>query len=54
MPEWPDLDDPALEDLDTRLSDQLQRFPTAGSANESQTEDGLIWPVLNSHPTKPK
>ena len=48
MPEWPDLDDPALEALETRLSDLFQRFPTAGSANESQTEDDLIWPVLDT------
>ena len=44
--EWRALDDAALDALDTALRTIFERFPIAGSPNESQTEDDLIWPVL--------
>jgi len=44
---WSDLNDAALEALGVDLRRRLDRFPTAQSPNESQTEDDLIWPVLS-------
>ena len=46
LPDWHDLDDAALDDLEVGLRAVFDRFPVAGSPNESQTEDDLIWPVL--------
>ena len=46
LPDWSHLDDAALEALRLDLSRIFERFPTAQSPNESQTEDDLIWPVL--------
>ena len=43
LDDWRDLDTAAL---DASLRDVFARFPIAGSPNESQTEDDLIWPVL--------
>ena len=45
-PDWQELDDASLEDLEAALRAICDRFPAAGSPNESQTEDDLIWPVL--------
>ena len=45
--DWSELDDVALDDLEAALRTILDRFPIAGSPNESQTEDDLIWPVLH-------
>ena len=45
-PDWPELDDASLEDLEAALRAICDRFPAAASPNESQTEDDLIWPVL--------
>ena len=45
-PDWQALDDAALETLEAGLRAIFQHFPIAGSPNESQTEDDLIWPVL--------
>ena len=45
--DWSALDDVALDDLEAALRTILDRFPIAGSPNESQTEDDLIWPVLH-------
>jgi len=47
LPDWSDLNDAALEALGVDLRRRLDRFPTAQSPNESQTEDDLIWPVLS-------
>ena len=44
--DWRDLNDEALADLEAALRGLFNRFPTALSPNESQTEDDLIWPVL--------
>ena len=45
-PDWQELDDASLEDLEAALRAICDRFPAAASPNESQTEDDLIWPVL--------
>ena len=45
-PDWQELDDASLEDLEATLRAICDRFPAAASPNESQTEDDLIWPVL--------
>ena len=46
LDEWQDLPDAALGDLEAVLRGLFGRFPTERSPNESQTEDDLIWPVL--------
>ena len=43
LDDWRDIDAAALE---AAVRDVFARFPVAGSPNESQTEDDLIWPVL--------
>src|SRR5467141_737209 len=45
--DWLEFDDAALEPLRSDLRRIFDRFPTAQSPNESQTEDDLIWPVLS-------
>ena len=45
-PDWQELDDASLEDLEAALRAIFDRFPAAVAPNESQTEDDLIWPVL--------
>ncbi len=44
--DWRAFDDAALYALEAGLDEIFSRFPTGGSPNESQTEDDLIWPVL--------
>ena len=46
LPDWQELGDASLEDLEGALRAIFDRFPAAASPNESQTEDDLIWPVL--------
>ena len=46
LPDWKDLADASLGDLEAALRGLFDRFPTDLSPNESQTEDDLIWPVL--------
>ena len=46
LPDWRDLADAGLADLEAALRGLFNRFPTDLSPNESQTEDDLIWPVL--------
>ena len=46
MPDWQELDDGSIEDLEAALGAICDRFLAAASPNESQTEDDLIWPVL--------
>ncbi len=46
LPDWSHLDDAALEALQLDLRRIFDRFPTAQTPNESQTEDDLIWPIL--------
>ena len=45
-PDWQAIDDSALDALKASVRDVFDGFPIAGSPNESQTEDDLIWPVL--------
>ena len=47
LPEWGDLDDTTLNDVEIHLRAIFERFPYDGHPNESQTEDDLIWPTLN-------
>jgi len=47
LPDWSHIDGGALEALRLDLRRIFDRFPTALSPNESQTEDDLIWPVLS-------
>jgi hypothetical protein len=47
LPDWSHFDDGALEALRLDLRHICDKFPTAQSPNESQTEDDLIWPVLS-------
>ncbi len=47
LADWRDLGEASLEDLEAALGKIFHRFiRIAGSPNESQTEDDLIWPVL--------
>ncbi|PKP76388.1 MAG: restriction endonuclease [Alphaproteobacteria bacterium HGW-Alphaproteobacteria-3] len=46
LPEWKAIDDDAVIAFRDDLTSILSRFPTDKSPNESQTEDDLIWPVL--------
>ena len=47
MSDWQDISDATLVQLETDLQEVFTRFPTGRSPNESQTEDDLIWPILN-------
>ena len=44
--DWAALDDESLHEIEASLRAVFARFPAASSPNESQTEDDLIWPVL--------
>ena len=44
--DWRAIDDAALDDLEAALRTIFDDFPIGGSPNESQTENDLIWPVL--------
>ena len=46
LPGWDDVSASALDDLEAALQARFDRFPTDLSPNESQTEEDLIWPVL--------
>ena len=46
LPDWQEIDDGMLDTFEVSSQDILNRFPTRGTPNESQTEDDLIWPVL--------
>ena len=46
LPDWGDLADEGLADIEAALGDLFDGFPTDRSPNESPTEDDLIWPVL--------
>ena len=45
--DWLAFDDAALDDLEAVFRARFDRFPTGDSPNESQTEDDLIWPILD-------
>ena len=46
MPEWKDLEEAELDRLAADLRAVFADFPVAGQPHEAQTEDDLIWPVL--------
>ena len=46
LPDWSAVDNVAVETLRLDLRRIYDRFPTAQTPNESQTEDDLIWPIL--------
>ena len=46
-PDWPDIDNETLLQFESELKDIFSRFPAEHSPNETQTEDDLIWPILN-------
>ena len=45
--DWLTLDEAALDDFEASFRAVFDRFPTADSLNESQTEDDLFRPVLD-------
>ncbi len=46
FPDWHDLSDSFISELETALRNLFDNFPTQQNPNESQTEEDLIWPVL--------
>ncbi|MDE0332070.1 MAG: hypothetical protein OXL41_09400, partial [Nitrospinae bacterium] len=44
--EWQEFDNSAIDALENTLREFFGGFPLGGSPNESQTEDDVIWPVL--------
>ena len=46
LPDWYELADASVADLEASLRGLFDRFPRGLTPNESQTEDDLIWPVL--------
>jgi len=46
--EWNSLGDADLDQFGTLLRSVFDRFPTSQTPNESQTEDDLIWPILDA------
>jgi hypothetical protein len=46
LPDWLDFSDDAVERLQNDLRSIHDRFPISQTPNESQTEDDLIWPIL--------
>ncbi len=46
MPEWKGLEEAELDRLAAELRKVFATFPVADRPNEAQTEDDLIWPVL--------
>ena len=48
LSDWQAVDDAALDEFERALRSIFDRFPTAQTPNESQTEDDLIWPVLGA------
>ena len=48
LSDWQVVDDVALDEFERALRNIFDRFPTDQTPNESQTEDDLIWPVLEA------
>lgn len=46
--EWNTLGDADLEKFDERIRGHFDSFPISQTPNESQTEDDLIWPILEA------
>lgn len=47
LPDWQSIADKDLDELRARLSAIFAKFPTNQTPNESQTENDLIWPILD-------
>lgn len=47
FPDWDNVSESAVDELEAALHSVFSRFPTNLTPNESQTEEDLIWPVLN-------
>ena len=48
LSDWQAVDDAALDEFERALRSVFDPFPTDQTPNESQTEDDLIWPVLEA------
>ena len=48
LPDWIAIADKDLDALRVRLVEAFKSFPTSQTPNESQTENDLIWPVLEA------
>ncbi|WP_375207533.1 Eco57I restriction-modification methylase domain-containing protein [Hyphococcus sp.] len=48
MPDWQALSDSEVKETEAALKKIFTAFPITQTPNESQTEDDLIWPVLNA------
>lgn len=46
--EWNELVDADLDQFGESVRGHFDRFPIAQTPNESQTEDDLIWPILEA------
>lgn len=46
LPEWKAIDDNAVSAFRNKVKAVVDRFPTGKGPNEPQTEDDLIWPIL--------
>jgi hypothetical protein len=46
VPDWDSIDESEVAQLEDDLQTICDRFPITRTPNESQTEDDLIWPVL--------
>ena len=46
LDEWRTMDADAVAAVEASVRDLFRVSPVAGSPNESQTEDDLIWPIL--------
>jgi len=46
LADWRAFDDAIIGEIEAKFRTIFERFPTARTPNESQTEDDLIWPIL--------
>ncbi|WP_051432336.1 hypothetical protein [Rhodovibrio salinarum] len=46
FPDWATISDADVDTLEASLRTIFDAFPASGSPNEAQTEEDLIWPVL--------
>lgn len=46
-PDWQDIDNETLVQFESELKGIFARFPAEHPPNETQTEDDLIWPILD-------
>jgi len=46
LADWRAFDDAIIGEIEAKFRAIFERFPTARTPDESQTEDDLIWPIL--------